>query len=174
MPNKPLPEFSRTINLPNCYDQGENLYFEASEQERKNLISRLGINNLHLFSTRFELKFLKRHPIDFDVRGSFMAHFSDHQGLKREVKDDFSFLVIHPTLKNAVEQAWNEFEDIEFSEDGTIDLGEIATQYLILCLDDQDDNHDRHEKNSTFAVNEEKKTSTPFDVLSQLKDLKKQ
>jgi uncharacterized metal-binding protein YceD (DUF177 family) len=139
MENTLLPELSRIVSLIKLEKNIHPYTIEATDLELEKLISRLAVKEIKNLKISVEVKWLQSHAIDFDIKGKIVADVVQycvltHKPVPEHINEDFNFRVIHPSREIDFQEELDAFEDIEFSSDGEIDIGEIATQYLILGM----------------------------------------
>lgn len=165
-------EMQRIVSLQKLEKADGPFSITATDQERDVLCKRLGVLAIDSFQVSYTAKWRQSLSIDHDVQGHIIADVTQAcimtgQPIMVHVDEIFAFRVAHPDQEAVLEEELDAFEDIEFSDTGDIDLGEIATQYLILALDPYIKAPGVSEEDHGMMVQE--KSDNPFSVLSQLK-----
>lgn len=161
-PQEEKTEFSRIIKFNEWLDHQSHMEFQLVEHEKKKLEQRLDVGKIHQFSLSLKIKRIEKDLIDFDIDGIITAEWENHKGEIFTSKEDFKTKVLHSTLSVAYDEL---LEDVEYTEDGIVDVGEIATQYLIIMIDEK--YADLH--NESLSKDNEPKHN-PFSILKNLKD----
>lgn len=162
-------EFSRSVVVDQVVKNNKPVSFKATPEELKALTKRLDILDVKDVSVTYKLT-ASQHPKTYDLKGHLIAHvvqacISTLKPVKETIDDRF-----YVTLRDEKRPDVDEFdindniEDIDYIEDGEIDLGEIAAQYLVINLNPYPRSVDAP---IPEALKEIKKN--PFDVLAKLK-----
>lgn len=182
-----VPEFSHIVEVDKIPSLGRMFKLEASEEERNKLSSRLDLLSFDEFKAEMKVIPLGRSSI-VRVEGKIMAKLAQPcvislKPVPADIVEEFSLDFAPETDADRVDErefVLSEGDPYEPLEDGVIDVAELATQQLSLCLDiyprAEDADIDEVQKSAEalgrkFEVNGAK--SNPFSVLSKLKDEKK-
>ncbi len=173
-------EFSYPVIADQIGYKAKYFNVEPNDEEKEKIIERLGIISLPEFKAKFSLKAFTASSLIM-LRGSFEAVV----GLKcvvslddfnQKISDEFEITFDSKLAKHKGEEYVLDMEDetdAEPIENGIIDLGEIAVQYLSLALPDFPRKEGSElvcsSKDVAFNQEIETKKSSPFDVLAKLK-----
>lgn len=168
MPEHPL-EFSRPLDLEHiCSDKGHQ-HISATPEECLNLAKRFGIRAINRFSCRVSVVECQGHLGGYDLEGVVEAEITQSciatlEDVPQEIQTNFSVLVLEPSKQKELYPGQEDEEDIEFLEDGVLDVGEIAAQYLALAIDPFPRSSSAPEKLNTSVEDKQ----SPFSVLEKL------
>ncbi len=162
-------EFSRIINVQRVLKKNKPLDFVATLDERTSLAERLLIESITSFSVDYVLQ-STHDPKLFYLKGHLKAQVVQkcivtEAPVNEKIDDQFD--VVLRDEKRPDEDSFDieePIDDVDYIENGEIDLGEIATQYLILNLNP----YPKSEEASKSSAFNEKKPN-PFAVLEKLK-----
>lgn len=176
MTSSVVPEFSRVFQLEKSLHAAASFKIKANAEERIALAKRFGLREVKDFSIEFTLHSGQQSK-EYDLQGQGVADII--QSCVITVKDvpatvNFSF---HTKLCEGKEQPIDEADDsfleeetdIDYYQNGQIDVGEIAAQYLSLSLDPYPKAEGAEEFLSRQTGEEEKKTGI-FSALQKLKE----
>ncbi|WP_052046296.1 YceD family protein [Candidatus Paracaedibacter symbiosus] len=171
-----VPEFSRFFALDKGHSGVVHFRAKADETELEALAKRFDLRGMKNLVVEFTIKPHGREVGAYDLTG--VGQVDVIQVCVISSKDvpahvDFSF---HTKLMEGVEQPIDESDlsfleeetDIDYYQNGQVDLGEIAAQYLSLSLDPYPRSPDAGELNEKVEENVSEKVS-PFAVLHKLK-----
>lgn len=156
------PEFSRIIKFNEWNDNQSHMHFQLEENEKKKLMHRLDVQDIHYFKLDLQIKRIEENLIDFDIKGTISAEWKNIKNDVFSVQDDFNTKILHSSLSVSYDEL---IEDIEYTEDGIVDIGEIATQYLIIMIDEKYSDIQNNHLNQ-----EAEPKHNPFSVLKNLTD----
>lgn len=163
-PQDEKPEFSRIIKFNEWLDNQSHMHFQLEENEKKKLEHRLDVQDIHYFKLDLQIQRIEENLIDFDIKGTVSAEWKNHKNEIFSIQDNFNTKILHSSLS----VSYDEFiEDIEYTDDGIVDIGEIATQYLIIMIDEK--YSDLQNTHLTQEPELEPKHN-PFSVLKNLTD----
>jgi uncharacterized metal-binding protein YceD (DUF177 family) len=165
-------EFSRIVDVEQVVKNNKPVSFTANPSECEALKIRLEILDVLSVSVTYQLS-ESQQPKTFDLKGHLKADvvqscISTLKPVPEHIDDHFVVI-----LRNEKRPAVDEFDmdaeidDIDYIEEGQIDLGEIAAQYLVINLDPYP-----RSKDAPHLKAEAPLKKNPFDVLAQLKDKK--
>ncbi len=164
-PQKNQIEFSRVLKLNEWLDKESKLEFHVEEHEKKDLAKRLDVEKIHTFKLLIDVKRAEKDLIDFDIDGIIIAQWENSKSDIFDIEETFKTKVLHSSLSLGDDDF---LEDIEYTDDGNIDIGEIATQYLIIMIDEKYTEMEVILENSAAEP-----TYNPFFILKDIKDEKK-
>jgi uncharacterized metal-binding protein YceD (DUF177 family) len=133
-------EFSRVASLELLTKRVDSLAMKATPVECEALAKRFHIVSIDFFEAEVSVKWRGGKSINYDVTGRLKARLTQScivtlQDIVENIDGTFDFRVVHPKQMEELTEELDEFQDIEFSEDDNVDLGEIAAQYLALSMD---------------------------------------
>lgn len=166
------PEMSRIVSLESLTNRVDPYVIKATAAECDALAKRFNIVSIDFFEAHITVKWRGEKSINYDVTGVINAKLTQNcivtlQGIPEEIDDTFDFRVVHPKQMKELTEELDEFEDIEFSEDDDIDIGEIAAQYLALSMNP----YPRLAETKALSVlTPEPRKKNPFSVLASLKN----
>ena len=168
------PEFSHIVDARLVPAAGLTLDLNANEQERAALARRFGIAAINALSAHVELIRVnkKRVRASADIKGEVVQNcVVTLEPFAQTVATAFAVTVCED--ENAVEDSLkiNEIdvdavndEDVEYSPDGKIDIGELVAEYFSLALDPFP-----HAPNAVFqGKTDVEKSKNAFGVLEKL------
>ncbi|MBA4249463.1 MAG: hypothetical protein C0432_05435 [Candidatus Puniceispirillum sp.] len=161
-PQKNQTEFSRIIKLNEWLDKESKLEFHLEEHEKKDLAKRLDVKIVHTFKLLLNIQRVEKDLIDFDIDGVIIAQWENSKSDVFDIEETFKTKVLHSSLSLADDDF---LEDIEYTDDGNVDVGEIATQYLIIMIDEKYAEMEIILENSKVEA-----THNPFSILKNIKD----
>ncbi|MTI09629.1 YceD family protein [Curvivirga aplysinae] len=180
------PEFSHEVEVDKVPSLGRMFKLTASPEERAALATRLDLLEFDEFRAEMKVKPLGRSSI-IRVEGKIIAKLAQPcvvslRPVPAIIEEEFELDFAPETDSDVVEREFvlSEENDYEPLEGGIIDVAEVATQHLSLCLDlyPRADSADIYEvqkdaeaSGRKFEVNGDK--LNPFAALSKLKDQKK-
>lgn len=159
-----IPEFSFIIKLDELHKNKGQFTIQAKEEERLSLAKRLGLEGLKYFSCKFYIEETTNRSFEYEVNGDANAILvqkcvNTFDLIEKEL--NFSFKVY---LKYGEESADEDYsEDVEYIQSNAVDIGEIASQYLSLEVD-------QFPKLESLEIIEDKENMNvhrPFEVLSK-------
>ncbi len=136
------PEFSYIVDVRQIPGAGLTLDLRADEAQRRALAGRFGIPSVKSLSARIVLSKINKDRVR--VNGDFKAEVEQIcvitlEPFDQQVRDHFSVVFSQesdPSLKlNEIDLNMDEDDDVEFLENGKIDVGELTSEYLSLALD---------------------------------------
>lgn len=132
-------EFSRIENLPKLTTRAKPVVLTANQSERQNLAQRAGIPAIGFFETM--LRVTGKGFETFEIAGTLKAKLTLTCGhslkeVSSEVDETFieTFISRARYQKMAAENL-DERDDYEVFEGDQVDLGEMASQLMILAID---------------------------------------
>ena len=140
MSTAPEPEFSHPVVVEAVPAGGRDVELSADEAARDGLARRFGLLSIARFQGRLRVQPLAGGPL-IRVTGTMRAELAQAcvvtlepvpVGLDIEIEAEFGPPVAVP---DGLELTLADAEPHEAIEDGTIDLGELAAQHLLLSLD---------------------------------------
>ncbi|MBP3404267.1 MAG: DUF177 domain-containing protein [Alphaproteobacteria bacterium] len=136
------PEFSYIVDVRQIPASGLTLDLQADETQRRALADRFGIPSIDALSARVTLTKINKDRVR--VNGAFEAEVEQVcvvslKTFAQRVRDRFTVIFSQeedPSLKlNEIDLNMDEDDEIEFLENGKIDVGELTAEYLSLALD---------------------------------------
>lgn len=166
------PEFSRPVNIRPFFDKGEIIEIVANAEERKALALRFDVPGIERLTARFRAQ--KAGSGMYHVSGQLTAHVERTcvrtlQTLTEHVDQSFEVRCVERTLFETLgEDHEEEPIDLEVIEGETMDLGELAAQYLSLLMDP----YPRSQEASGLAPFDPQEASNtgPFAILKKLRN----
>lgn len=161
---------SRIVSVQKLEKLKETYTIKATSDEKKALAERLGIVSLDEFEASFKIQWRGGSALNHDVYGALQAKVTQQCVVSQKhvfeiIQEEFYFRIAHSSMEEALQENLDAFEDIELCEVDEIDIGEIATQYLILALNP----YPRFEDVSIPLDQTESKHRSPFLILEHLK-----
>lgn len=136
------PEFSYIVDVRQIPVSGLTLDLRADETQRRALAGRFGIPSIKTLSAHITLTKINKNRVR--VNGAFEAEVEQIcvvtlEPFAQRVQDHFSVIFSQeedPSLKlNEIDLNMDEDDEIEFLENGKIDVGELTAEYFSLALD---------------------------------------
>ena len=136
------PEFSYIVDVRQIPSAGMTLDIQADEVQCRALANRFNIPSVNKLSAKVNLMNINKDRVR--VKGTFEAQVEQIcvvslEKFMQKVQDQFNVIFSqeeNPSLKlNEVDLDMADDEDIEFLENGKIDVGELISEYLSLSLD---------------------------------------
>lgn len=133
------PEFSRPVSVKSFFESGEVIEIVANVEERKALALRFDVPGIEFLSARFCAE--KAGSGMYHVTGQLNAHVQRTcvrtlETLTERVDQSFEVRCVERALFDTLGEGHEEEPiDLEVIEAETIDLGELAAQYLSLLMD---------------------------------------
>ncbi len=184
-------EWSYLVDAREVTDAPTKVRFEASEEERKNLARRLNVIAIdYLYAEATLARSDSKHVVT--VSGRFKANLVQScsisgEPVKQSIEDDFTGWFAEPDqvvslikvkherdgiMDGAEQQILDEKDDPEPFVNGKVDVGELASQYLSLSIDNfvhsdvyaLDEDGDVQMREEIPAVRK-----NPFEALKDLK-----
>lgn len=166
------PEFSYVVDVRRIPVAGLTLELQADETQRGALAARFGVPSIKTLTVRAVLTNVNKDRVR--VNGDFDAEVEQNcvvtlEPFVQRVADRFCVVFSQeedPSLKlNEIDLDMNEDNDVEFLENGKIDVGELAAEYLSLALDPFP-----HAPDAVFQAESAPETrENAFGVLEKLK-----
>ena len=182
-------EFSRPINIDQVDRHGKKEFIEATSDECIDLAKRFDLLSLNSFSANVTVKPASG-GIKFEVKGTFSANLSQTsvvsgKPVNNTIENEISAWFADQTRVKSFEQAKRnrdrenyeieqeikpEAEEPEQVQNGIIDLGEVAAQFLGLAIDDFPRTDEESEGAGDYIeVKPEDTKPNPFAKLAELK-----
>ncbi len=169
-------EFSRIINVHHVgVGSPATCAHNANEEELKALSERF--EYCEVLSAQFTCTVTARgsYAVDHDVKGTYKAILvdQDEQGEAQEniIEGDFDIRIASFDQEEMYDHEDYDDLDIEFTQDGAVDIGEIISQYIIIeyCSLNYDfSQEDEGDEDDTDADNTDNAKRNPFADLATL------
>lgn len=158
-----MSEFSRIYDLSLSSTLKQKYHIYATEEERRALAKRFNIPTIERLEADFSITPDEEGQI-FQVMGILSAYIVQQCSVTSNAVDETidTSLRIKICLGQETENCALDEEDIEYSQNGKVDLGELMAQYLSLAMEP----FPRHPSGATL---ETEGVLRPFDTLRSLK-----
>jgi uncharacterized metal-binding protein YceD (DUF177 family) len=138
------PEWSKVIDLPTAVIKTPHITLLPSEEERKAVAKRLKLVNILSLSISCAIQKEPHDEHRYRLSGIIEALVTYEcvvslENFDEALKEKFDLRIRHRPASmdsESDDDEENEAFDVEYTETGDIDLGEIATEYLSLTLKD--------------------------------------
>lgn len=136
----PYSELSRPMDLEQALHGNAPYAFNATQEECAALAKRFGIRAVEFVRASFLVKADATYSGGYIIEGSFQAKVTQScvvtlKDVPEAVDITFTVRILHPRFETELSPEQQDNDDIEFSADGHVDVGEIVAQYLALSLD---------------------------------------
>lgn len=168
---KIVPEFSYIVDVRQIPANGLSVDLTADKNQCKALADRFGLPDVRDFIVHAQLIKINKDRIRLNAEIQATVEqvcVVSLEKFEQKVQDSFSVVFSQetdPSLKlNEIDLNPQEDEDMEFLENGKIDLGEISSEYLSLALDPFP-----HAPNAVFqSKSDTENKKNAFSVLEKL------
>lgn len=170
-----INELSRMINVTKMEKLTAPVIFLIEDHEKEALSKRLNVISIESLKITVQAKWLQTKSINHEIIGSVQAHVTKACAMTENpvgitIDESFTCRIVHPDQEQYLEEELDAFDDIEFSDTGDIDIGEIAVQYLIMAIPDIVRSEDCFVDDSLAEVCDVPNKVNPFDILKNLKN----
>lgn len=167
-------EISRIVNLRQLCKKSFHYSFKATQDELLALARRLNIVAVKSFKAAYAIKenltqksYALTAHLEAEVVQQCVSTFAE---VPEQIDVCFNLYMIDgKNQDNSFKATIDDDDDVEFSLNGTIDLGEIAAQYLSLNLEPYPRSVDCQDEQSLLKDRKLSESSHPFSVLKFLK-----
>lgn len=160
----PVPEFSRPLPVDRVPKGGSIEHIAANAEECAGLARRLSLPAIHALSAELMAEPLRGGGLKLEGRLS-----ADLEQVSVVSLEAFRRKLAFPVLRYFLAAAHAEGDDIDVIEQGSVDMGEVVAETLVLELDPYPRKEGEEFAAVAEAVAEPVEKSSPFAVLSGLK-----
>lgn len=132
--SSPRPEFSRIINLEDIV-LGETFSISASPEELHRLETRFDIQQIKSLNASYTIENYDQtvgsYKLNIQIKSSGSA--TQEESSKFSVDDSSEIILLPRSMSEEDLEPYEEY-DIEFINNGTVDVGELVSQYLSLNI----------------------------------------
>jgi uncharacterized metal-binding protein YceD (DUF177 family) len=135
----PYSELSRPMDLEQTLHGHAPYTFHTTQEECAALARRFGIRAVEGVQVSLSVKADATYSGGYFLEGTLHANVIQScvvtlRGVPEVIETSFTVRILPPRFEAELSEEQLETDDIEFSADGHVDVGEIAAQYLALSL----------------------------------------
>ena len=171
---EPYIELSRLVNLERLYKRELSYSLKATPDEADALAQRFGIVRINKFEAEYHVEASRTAYKGYYLTARIQAEVIQNcivtlKEVPEKIDCEFNFHVIDQRYNQESFDDQNIQEDIEFSSEDVVDLGEISAQYLSLFLNPYPRSIDVCDQKMEDSEDLSSKKTNPFSVLKALK-----